>query len=151
MNKTERLAYEWLLTQGYDSSGIIFRHRASPDFLTSDSIGWEVKLVRGSVVVFTATQVAAMAAHPGVKLLLWRDGETEPMAVVDFATAEIPGYNGQLHYTIASDDATVRIRTALLNEAKIAAIHAGVPLVDWLSQAVEQKLRPTLRRSKPVG
>ena len=47
LNKTEIKGYNWLLSKGYLKSDITFYGRSTPDFITSDGCGWEVKLKIG--------------------------------------------------------------------------------------------------------
>jgi hypothetical protein len=56
LNKSEQLAYDWLLTQGYKKEQIIKNHR-SPDFICSDGQRFEVKLIYGKNIVFYTPQI----------------------------------------------------------------------------------------------
>jgi len=94
MNKTETLAYAWLIEQGYSEADITFRHRQSPDFLTEDGKGWEVKLARQKQVVFSETQIIQLREHPDVTILIFDD--PEPL-VAPFSSLLIPGYYRGYH------------------------------------------------------
>lgn len=98
MNKTETLAYQWLQDDGYSVSDIIFRPRTSPDFITADGKGWEVKLARRWQVVFTKSQVANLRAHPNVTLLLW--GSSHLQDSVSFKDIEVPGHWGKYRFRL---------------------------------------------------
>lgn len=43
MNQNEIIGYNHLLSLGYKPSEIKFNYKTSPDFITSDGKGWEVK------------------------------------------------------------------------------------------------------------
>jgi hypothetical protein len=58
MNKTEKAAHEWLILNGY--TGIVFRHRNTPDFLTKQGKLFEVKLVRNGIIWFSHNQFRHM-------------------------------------------------------------------------------------------
>ncbi len=44
MNKNEIIGYNYLLSLGYKENNITFHKMMSPDFVTSDGKGWEVKV-----------------------------------------------------------------------------------------------------------
>ncbi len=87
MNKTERFAYDWLVTQGY--TGIMFQRRSSPDFLTAEGIGFEVKKARNNVITFTSGQWDKLRAHPNIRIVIF-DGADSPLAVLDFTQLPKP-------------------------------------------------------------
>lgn len=61
MNKTEKIAYKYLLSLGYVGSDIRFHSNISPDFVTRDGKRWEVK--KGSdkrKAIFTSAQLLFM-------------------------------------------------------------------------------------------
>ena len=43
MNKTQKNAFKWLLSQGYKETEILFKENKSPTFITSDK-NYEVKI-----------------------------------------------------------------------------------------------------------
>lgn len=60
MNTTELLAQEWLLSQGYKNTQIIFRPNVSPDFVCQDGKRYEVKRLYGNKLLFTKDQVEVL-------------------------------------------------------------------------------------------
>lgn len=82
MNATERAAYRWLLaTEQYTPDTPTFQRRSSPSFRGADGRGWEPKLARNGVLVFTAAQIAQLHAHPRCSVLIW-DGGKVPVAIM---------------------------------------------------------------------
>ncbi len=52
MNKVQQKAYNWLISQNYNEKNIVFQARKTPDFLTSDGKGFEVKLLYGKSTIW---------------------------------------------------------------------------------------------------
>lgn len=93
MNPTETATYRWLQREhGYGPDEIAFQYARNPDFLTIDGRGWEAKLLTGRVARFTARQVAEFRARESTVVILWRRGEPEPVATVDFNELPMPGW-----------------------------------------------------------
>ena len=62
MNKAEKIGYNFLLELGYKPKQIVFDAHSSPDFMTFDNKGWEVKDVgRGKTSHFTMNQLSFMS------------------------------------------------------------------------------------------
>lgn len=110
MNKTETLAYQWLQDQGYSVSDIIFRKTDSPDFITADGKGWEVKLVRAGRVFFSTTQVSRLLAHPDCVVAFWENGLFAGIA--PFPELAVPGWWG--HFELKVEDLGMTNRTLRL-------------------------------------
>ena len=87
MNKTEEKGLRWLLTQ-YPAGDIRYQHRHSPDFVTSDGKGWEVKLLREGTIVFSEDQLEAASRPPDCLVLVF-DGSAVPVAI--FGIGNIKG------------------------------------------------------------
>lgn len=92
MNQTETLAYEWLIAQGYSQEQIAFQRRRSPDFVTADGKGWEVKLVRENSIIFSTSQLLSLRDHSHSTVLIFRTGEAAPIGQFPINTVEVPGY-----------------------------------------------------------
>lgn len=75
MNASEQIAYEWLLERGYSAEDIEFRSNQTPDFIASDGKAFEVKLLYGTTMRFTAGQVEKLLAHERASVLAVKDGE----------------------------------------------------------------------------
>lgn len=86
MNKTEIKGSNWLRRQGYQ--GFLFYCRQSPDFLTPDGKGFEIKLARNNTIVFFESQVQSLKGHPDVTIVVFDDTSDEPIALIPFR--EIP-------------------------------------------------------------
>lgn len=57
MNPTEKIAYNYLLKIGYNSTDITFQRNKSPDFITKDGKRYEVKkIMSGKTVVLQDSQ-----------------------------------------------------------------------------------------------
>lgn len=105
LNETERAGYFWLRRQ-YDDADIEFQVRASPDFLTTDGKGWEIKLIRQNVITFSSYQLAMAQTHPKCTVLAFERGSAEP--AISFALRELgPGmmtrYIGKYRITVFHD------------------------------------------------
>jgi len=71
MNKTEHLANNWLISEGY--TGLRFHHRDTPDFTTEQGKGFEVKLVRNGVIWFSSEQFDHMLTVDNSFVLVFSD------------------------------------------------------------------------------
>lgn len=91
MNVTETAAFNWLLNRGYSPDQITYQYASSPDFVTADGRGWEVKAPTGRVVMFGARQIADLRAFGPTTVLLWEAGHDRPFVQADFASLVIPG------------------------------------------------------------
>ena len=75
MNLSEQIAYDWLLGQGIEASDIVFRSRITPDFITGDGRGYEVKLLYGNTIRFSAGQVDKLVEYGDAEVLIVDKGE----------------------------------------------------------------------------
>ncbi len=99
MNKTELLAYDWLQKQGY--TGVVFQRHHSPDFLTAEGVGFEVKKARNGVIFFTDGQWDSLSRHPDVRVVIFDDTE-EPLAIAEFSElVEPPSFWHQFRLTMS--------------------------------------------------
>lgn len=90
MNATERATYEWLKRRGYEEQDIEFQYASSPDFVTGDGRGWEVKTPQGRQIIFGVRQIADLRAFGPTQILLWEPGLDRPFVQADFASLVIP-------------------------------------------------------------
>lgn len=81
MNKTEKLAHDWLAKQGY--TNIVFHSNSTPDF-TTDTEPFEVKKLDSHTITFTHKQFGELQRLTGVKILVF-NGEANPIANIPFA------------------------------------------------------------------
>lgn len=92
MRPTESAAHCWLVSQGYAPNEITFQYASSPDFVTPDGKGWEVKRPVCRVAFFGVRQIADLRRFEGdPSVLFWADGGTEPFAIAAFNELTIPG------------------------------------------------------------
>ena len=82
MNKTEKKAYDWLVSEGYKE--IVFQYRHSPDFLVYNGKGFEAKLIRHNAITFSKTQIENLNAHSNVTMLLFDDEHYLPIDIVSY-------------------------------------------------------------------
>jgi hypothetical protein len=87
LNKTERLAFEWLLGQGIAREEIVFHHRGSPDFVLADGRRFEVKRLYGdSTLVLGGAQFLELCRDPAAiektTVLVFAQGEREPRHLI---------------------------------------------------------------------
>jgi hypothetical protein len=80
---TERLAKEWLLSQGYREEQIRFNKQSSPDFLLSDGRKIEVKRPVKGVIYFSQKQWNALSND--VEVFIMHETSKEPLAIVPFS------------------------------------------------------------------
>lgn len=81
MNISEQKAYRWLQYQGY--KGIVFRARVTPDFITEDGKGFEVKKARNNSIWFSYGQFESLQEMSNTDILVYDDDET-PIAIIPF-------------------------------------------------------------------
>ena len=86
MTKSEKIAYDWLLSKGY--TGVLFRHRDTPDFITDQECSFEVKLVRNRYIWFSERQFTKLLTLDNANILVvTNDGRIE--AVIPIADLRI--------------------------------------------------------------
>lgn len=81
MNTTEQKAFNWLLTQGYTNKDIVFQKRETPDFLTSDNKGYEVKLLYGNVVWLYNNQIEELYNMDNTFVIVFDKNKKNPNPV----------------------------------------------------------------------
>jgi len=79
MNKTEILAHNWLLANGY--TGLVFRSHKTPDFLTEQGQSFEVKLARNGTIWFACDQFEDLILMDNAKVLVFGD-KSFPDAII---------------------------------------------------------------------
>ena len=81
MTKSEKAAYDWLLSKGY--TGVLFRHRDTPDFITDQEDSFEVKLVRNRYIWFSERQFTKLLTLDKANVLVVaNDGNVEAVIPV---------------------------------------------------------------------
>lgn len=100
MNKTEAKAKRWLSRQSIE---VEFNNRRSPDFITPDGIGYEVKLLRQNTITFYPSQVQQLKELETCTILVFNDGDA-PIIQIPFKELTIPGYYGKIHIALVSFD-----------------------------------------------
>lgn len=96
MNKTEKIAYEWLEKQG--KKDIVFQGHTSPDFVDSEGFGYEIKLSRNRAITFSAGQIDKLNAFKNVIILVMDAHKLEPIAQIPIA--DIQGADTWKNYRI---------------------------------------------------
>ena len=81
MNRSERVAYNWLRKR-LPTSDIVFQKRNSPDFVTNTGDGYEAKLIRSNAITFTAGQLDKLLEFGKVSVLVMEQGAQEPIAII---------------------------------------------------------------------
>lgn len=79
MNRTEVLAHNWLLTNGY--TGLVFRSHKTPGFLTEQGDSFEVKLSRNGTIWFACDQFEDLLLMDKAKVLVFSD-KSFPDAII---------------------------------------------------------------------
>ena len=84
MNKTEKLANQWLQSQGYKD--IVFRHSKTPDFLVDEGKLYEVKTQRNKSIYFSASQYQTISRYENVDVLVydWEQESCVPETIIPF-------------------------------------------------------------------
>ena len=78
VNKTEQLAYNWLISQGFSSDNIKFQPLDSPDFLTNNG-SFEVKRVDHKRIYCTKRQINALENSSNLSILLFSKDSKSPL------------------------------------------------------------------------
>ncbi|MCJ7805159.1 helix-turn-helix domain-containing protein [Patescibacteria group bacterium] len=83
MNKTEQLAYDWLIGQGY--TGIKYQYNKTPDFSTKQGVNFEVKKpTHNDYIVFWVAQHQTLTQLNNCTILIF-DGLPTPLAIIPFS------------------------------------------------------------------
>lgn len=80
MNKTEKIAKEWLENNGIQ--GLVFQRNCSPDFIDANGLGYEVKLSRNNSITFSSGQVDALIERKNVTVLVMEKNNPNPIAQI---------------------------------------------------------------------
>ena len=96
MNKSEVKGYNWLLSKGYTKNDIVFQARNTPDFLTSDGLGWEVKKVYGRTTIWmTVSQFERIKLMDNTQFIVFTEGIDIPILEIASKKIEVGKiYNG---------------------------------------------------------
>jgi len=87
MNQSEQVAFRWLQSRGYSGDDIVFRANQTPDFLTPDGASYEVKLLYGKAIRFTAGQVDRLLEETNARVVIVKRDQV----VADFPAGELVG------------------------------------------------------------
>jgi len=83
MNSTERRALRWIAMKfGIEGSSVTFSHTRTPDFTLPDGSEYEVKRLYGDKIIFFPSQLFALHNHVNAKVLVFRNGELGPTAII---------------------------------------------------------------------
>jgi len=83
MNKSEIKGYNWLISKGYTESDIIFQGRSTPDFLTSDGKGWEIKRLYGKNLIWmSASQFKRIKQMENTQVVIFTDDLDLPISEI---------------------------------------------------------------------
>ncbi len=98
MDRFETRAYRWLISQGYKEDDIIFRFHGTPDFITKDGKGWEVKTMKyktGNIqsITFSGNQIYVLMEAVNTYILVYKyhdkddvydySNDLEPISIID--------------------------------------------------------------------
>ena len=83
MNKTQKNAFKWLLTQNYKESEILFKENKSPTFITPDK-NYEVKRLTGTQIIFYQSQYEKLINKKNVIILVFKDDSSSPVLTIKF-------------------------------------------------------------------
>ncbi len=104
MNETERKAFNWLIKKGIPESNISFRARKTPDFLTTDGRGYEVKLLSDYGIYTNPKQLEELRDKNPTTLVFSPFAE-EPIFAASFKDVE-----KLVHVYVSPEGGVVRIR-----------------------------------------
>jgi len=79
MSLIEKKAFDWLLRQGYREEDITYNPNSTPDFVTSDGRGWEVKRLYKGRIEFTKNQLEVLKKSPNITVLVFAPRSEEPV------------------------------------------------------------------------
>lgn len=89
MNKNEQVAYDYLLTQGYEKGDIDFNSRRYVDFICSDGKRYEAKTYT-KCLVFTENQLASFSDD--ISVIVVKDGKIMRVAPFGELWADVKTY-----------------------------------------------------------
>lgn len=145
MNKTEEKAYEYLLKyRDYSEKDIVFQHNITPDFITSDGRGYEVKQVKrvcnSSFILINPSQIDKLKSMEDAEILAFNDGEDIPII---FTTDMLFENNiiGGIKIVLAGRSVT--IREDVYKKLDSLKTKANRSFSDVMDDLVEEKNRLT--------
>ena len=96
MNKSEIKGLNWLISKEYLEQEIVFQARKTPDFLTSDGKGWEVKKVYGKNTIWmSASQFERIKTMKNTTVVVFNDESDTPIITIPAENIEVNKiYNG---------------------------------------------------------
>jgi len=83
MNKTQKKAFEWLISKGYKESEILFKQNSSPTFTTPDK-DYEIKRITGTQIIFYQSQYEKLNDKKNTTVLAFKDDDKIPTLVIKF-------------------------------------------------------------------
>jgi len=84
MNKTQQIALDWLLKEGYKKEDITFRQNKCPSFITKDNKKFDVKRLYGSQIIFYNSQYQQIKKDIKTMILIFKDNESSPFLKLKF-------------------------------------------------------------------
>lgn len=115
MNVTEQKAYNWLMNEyNYKQTDLIFQRRRTPDFITSDGKGYEVKLAYGhsNTVWFSKAQFDFIKKTP-CEIIIFNNIQTTPISIFSSETLR-PGVVCGMRIIVGEDMKNKRMVEVLL-------------------------------------
>ena len=83
LNKTEIKGYNWLLSKGYSINDIKFQCNITPDFLTSDGKGWEIKRIFARNKIFMSVlQFKRIKQMVDTQVVIFNDESAPPIFTI---------------------------------------------------------------------
>lgn len=150
MNQTERKAFSWLLTQGYQESDIIEQKRKTPDFITKSGAGFEVKLVYGKTIWFHKEQFEFLKNNENCSVLVFNKINTTPILQIPCKELEAGKVFEGIKIVVAAKNYSIDLPDELLNRVKeYNQAHANRPInVSGVCRiAIEQELEVAAQES----
>ncbi len=134
VNKAESKAFQWLRENGY--ANIVFRRRATPDFLTSAG-RFEVKRLYGHKVVFREMQMRAM--QPADVVLVFDDEHVVPVAT--FRWSERMGLDARIQVHVATEVKVVQVAEESYRRLTVLKLAWRLPSYDEVIMALTEPHR----------
>lgn len=80
MNEIEQKAYNWLISElKYIPTQISFRRRKTPDFITSDGKGFEIKYTMSNVLLIQKSQFKVLKKLDNVLVVVYKNNSQFPV------------------------------------------------------------------------
>ena len=148
MNQTESKAFAWLKTQGYQETDIIEQKNKTPDFITKDGVGYEVKLVYGKVIWFHEEQFELLKQQENIIVLVFRKNSDQPILQIPTTELEIGKIFNGIKVVVAPLSTSIVLPKELMNKVKeYNKTHANRPInVSGVCRiALEQELHKAIK------